>query len=169
MSPHTLYLASVWLHILAAMVWIGGSAFIALVLVPALKDPRLAAQAPAFLRAAAYRFRRVGWISLLVLVATGISNLALRGIPWGAWLDGSLFSGRFGHALAAKLALVAVILLVGAYHDFVLGPRAAAIILADPASDRAQAARRTASRMGRLTLALGLAVVACGVALVRGY
>lgn len=168
MTQHSLYLVSVWLHILAAMVWIGGAAFIALVLVPALKDPALSAQALAYLRAAAYRFRRVGWISLSLLVATGISNLALRGIPLQAWLDGSLFSGRFGHILAAKLGLVAVILLVGAYHDFVLGPRAAAIILADPASEAARSARRTASLMGRFTLLLGLAVVACGVALVRG-
>lgn len=169
MTPHALYLASVWLHILAAMVWIGGAAFIALVLVPALKDPHLAAHAPAFLRAAAYRFRRVGWISLGILVATGIANLALRGIPLQAWLDGTLFSGRFGGLLAAKLALVAAILVIGACHDFVLGPRAAAIILADPATEAARSARRTAAWMGRFTLLLGLAVAACGVALVRGY
>jgi copper resistance protein D len=169
MFRHHLYLCSVWIHILSAMVWIGGSSFIALVLVPALKRPDLQSQAPAFLRAAAYRFRAVGWISLGILVVTGISNLLLKGISLAALLDGSAFTGRFGQVLALKLSMVAVILLIGSVHDFFLGPRAAAVILAAPASPEAQRARRQASWMGRINLLLGLAVVAAAVVLTRGW
>ena len=169
MLLHHLYLCSVWIHILAAMVWIGGSSFIALVLVPALKRPDLQRQAPAFLRAAAYRFRAVGWISLGILVVTGMANLLLKGIPPASLLDGSAFAGRYGQVLALKLSLVAVILLIGAVHDFLLGPRAAAVILAAPASPEAARARRRASWMGRINLLLGLAAVAVAVVLARGW
>lgn len=168
MSQHTLYLASVWIHILAAAVWIGGAAFIALVLVPSLKRPDLALQAPEVLRAAAYRFRAVGWISLGLLAVTGIGNLVLRGIPVATLSDPVFWGTGFGRTLAIKLGLVALILVIGGLHDFVMGPRATAVILADPASERAARARRTASMMGRISLLLGLGVVAAAVALVRG-
>lgn len=166
---HVIYLFAVWLHILSALVWIGGAAFIALVLVPALRRPDFKAISPALLRASALRFRTVGWISLALLIVTGTAILALRGLGPSAWLDGSLFSGRFGHTLAVKLSLVACILLLSGVHDFLLGPRAAAVILRNPASEEAARARRIASWMGRITLLLGLAVVAMAVVLVRGY
>jgi uncharacterized membrane protein len=169
MTQHHLYLVSVWIHILAAMVWIGGAGFIALVLVPALRREDLRAQSPEILRTAAIRFRTVGWISLSVLVVTGLTNLMLRGIPLPSLSDGAFYATRFGHALGAKLILVALILGIGAVHDFILGPRAAAAILKDPCSRDAARARRKASMMGRFTLLLGLAVVAIAVALARGY
>ena len=50
-----------------------------------------------------------------------------------------------------------------------LGPRAAAVILKDPDAPEAVKARRTASWMGRITLLLGLAAVAAGIVLLRGY
>lgn len=168
MTQHHVYLISVWIHILSAMVWIGGAAFIALVLVPTFRRPDLHALSPIVLRAAALRFRTIGWISLGLLVLTGFSNLALRGFGLTAWLDGSIFSGRFGMTLAVKLSIVASILAISGLHDFILGPRAAAVILRDPDSKEAAIARRTASWMGRITLLLGLAVVAAGTALVRG-
>lgn len=164
-----LYLAVVWLHILSALVWIGGAAFIALVLVPALRRPDFRGLAPSLLRAAALRFRAVGWVSLALLVLTGTTMLALRGLGTSAWLDGSLFDGRFGRILAVKLSLVAAILALSGVHDFLLGPRAAAVILRDPESAEAARARRIASWMGRITLLLGLGVVAAAVVLVRGY
>jgi putative copper resistance protein D len=34
---HGLYLLSVWLHIMAAVVWIGGTIFLVIVLVPAIR------------------------------------------------------------------------------------------------------------------------------------
>jgi uncharacterized membrane protein len=169
MTQHHLYLVSVWIHILAAMVWIGGAAFIALVLVPALRREDLRERSPEILRTAAMRFRTVGWISLSVLVVTGLANLALRGISLASLFDGAFYETRFGRALAAKLVLVALILGIGAVHDFILGPRAAAVILKDPSSEAAARARRKASLMGRFTLLLGLAVVAIAVALARGY
>jgi uncharacterized membrane protein len=151
MKPeHLLYLISVWIHIASAMIWVGGSAFLAIVAVPVLRRGEHKAAAPSVIAGMASRFRMVGWASLAVLAATGTLNLELRGYGWKNLKDGSLFDGSFGHALAVKLSLVAAILFVSALHDFAPGPR------------------RRASRFGRIVLLLGMGVVAAAAYLVRG-
>lgn len=59
-----------FLHVLAACVWVGGQLTLA-ALVPVLR--RAGADVP---RAAARVFGRVGWSAFAVLVATGIWNMA---------------------------------------------------------------------------------------------
>jgi len=74
----------------------------------------------------------------------------------------------FGRLLAHKLALVVLVLALSAVHDFIVGPRAAALMRDDPGSPGALAWRRAASWMGRVNLLLALAVLAIAVALVCG-
>ena len=69
----------------------------------------------------------------------------------------------FGRTVVLKLAAFALVLMVSAVHDFVVGPRAAAAIERDAASPE------TASLLGRLNALLALALVAIAVALVRGW
>ena len=49
--------ALVWIHLLAAMVWIGGMVFLSVVLVPVLKRDGAFAQYALLFRTIAYRFR----------------------------------------------------------------------------------------------------------------
>jgi uncharacterized membrane protein len=72
------FLVSTWLHLLAAIVWIGGLAFISMVLAPALRDPAMRAQAVPLPRAAGRKFMRIGYASLVVLTVTGVTNLIFR-------------------------------------------------------------------------------------------
>lgn len=162
------YLLIVWIHILAAMVWIGGAAFIALVLVPSVRNPAFAAQAPAILRAAAMRFRLIGWISLVILILTGCLNLGFRGYSLADCLNGNIWNGAFGKLLALKLGLVAAMLAISGTHDFVLGPKAARMILEFPASPEAAVARKRAGWMGRTVLMIALAIAGVAILLVRG-
>src|SRR2546426_6219415 len=63
---------NLWLHILAAVIWIGGMLFLSLVAVPVLRQvdsPLLRAD---LFRKMAWRFRRLVWICLAVLILTGI-------------------------------------------------------------------------------------------------
>ncbi len=160
------YLANVYVHILAAMVWIGGSAFIALVIAPLMRGS--GGKDDSALRAAALRFRTVGWISLAVLVATGTGNLAFRGIGLSDLLGGSAFRGSAGHALACKFILVAVMLAISGFHDFRWGPAAVRAMRADPGSTMAKRGRRLAGRIGRFVFLLGLLIVAAAVVFTRG-
>lgn len=165
---HTLYLLAVWLHIVAAAVWIGGMVFLALVIVPLTRQPEYRPGAAALIQATGVRFRRVGWVCLLLLVLSGIANLVHRGFGWHDVWSGHLFAGIFGHTLAMKLALVFLILLISVVHDFFIGPRATALGQTATDSPKAMRLRRQASWVGRLNLLLALGVVALGVLLVRG-
>lgn len=162
------YLLVVFLHIVAACVWIGGMVFLAAVLLPALRMPEYRAVALPLIRLTAERFRWVGWAAVATLVGTGIASLAFRGYGWAQLANGTLWQGWFGHVLAVKFALVAVIVMISGWHDLVAGPQATRLGT-DPASLHATLRlRRRAAWVGRIVLLLSLAVVILGTMLVRG-
>jgi copper resistance protein D len=165
---HSAYVITVFLHILAAMVWIGGAAFLALILVPVVRRPEFTGLAPSLLRAAALRFRLVGWICLGILIVTGCANLGFRGYSFADCLDGRLWQGDFGRLLSVKMSLVGAMLAISGLHDFLLGPQAARILLESPGSSEAKAARKRAAWMGRSVLLLAILVAGVAVLLVRG-
>jgi uncharacterized membrane protein len=163
------YQISVYLHILAAIVWIGGMLFLGLVVVPATRGLPPPERGRLFV-AVGRRFRAVGWVAIAVLLVTGVVNLRERGVTWHAFTSGQLWDSRFGQILAVKLALVAIMIALSLFHDFVLGPRLTRV-LTHPGPDAALAAanlRRRTSWLARLSTLLGLLVVAAAVALVRG-
>jgi copper resistance protein D len=139
-------LALRFVHLVAAITWIGGMLFIALVLVPVTRRVDDIALRRRLVQAVGRRFRTVGWIALVVLVLTGLANLALRpellGLP------------RFW----VKATLVTLALVLSGVHDFVLGPRAGR-------PDLYSAARAQASWLARAEVVVVLAIVGLGLAL----
>ena len=164
----TAYSVSVWIHLMAAVVWIGGMVFLVAVVLPILKDPEHRSVYPLLLRRAGMRFRTIGWICLLALVATGFFQLWKLGFGPTAVVRGEPFRGTFGHLLAVKLALVAAILVLSVVHDFWVGPQAGRLSRSRPGSDAARRYRLAASWIGRLNLVLALLVTLLGVHLLRG-
>lgn len=81
-----------FLHVIAAVVWVGGQLVLA-ALVPVLRRV-----SPEAAPAAARRFARVAWPAFAVLVATGIWNVTVVGVG----------SGDYRGTLEAKLAAVVV-------------------------------------------------------------
>jgi uncharacterized membrane protein len=159
----------VFLHILAAIVWVGGLVFFALVAVPVAR--RLPPVERAKLLAdIGRRFRVVGWACLGVLVVTGLYNAYSRGVTREGIASGQFFREQFGQLLTAKVVLVGLMLVVTALHDFVVGPASTRATARGDAADPAEAAvlRRRASWLARLTTLLALIVVALAVLLVRG-
>ncbi len=165
----TLHLASVYVHLLAMAVWVGGMGFLALVLVPLVRRPEFRGQAPALFHVVGARFRPVGWTCLGLLVATGSVQLFARGVRGADLLSAGFWSGMYGRTLAWKLLVVALILVASAVHDFWLGPRATAHWRAEGSEAAATKLRRQASLLGRVTLLLALLASAFGVTLVRGW
>jgi len=147
----TLYSFSVFLHVLAACVWIGSMVFFAAVAIPVLRRPEYRGVFPDLVRQLGGRFRRLGWGALTVLVVTGVGNLALRGIGMDALTSSSFWSSEFGHALACKLGFVLLVIASTASHDAL-----------------AMRSRRASAFLGRAALLFSLVVVLFAVSLVRG-
>lgn len=159
---HILYLASVWLHVLAAMAWVGGMIFLVAVVVPMLRRPETRDRASELMQIAGRRFRTVGWVALVTLIVTGVFNVLHRGYRFEHFFTGDVFAGQWGRTLAHKLALVGVVLVMSALHDFWLGPKAG-----HGDAEAREKWRKVASTMGRVTFAFALAIVALAVTLVR--
>lgn len=169
MSLYALYVLSVWIHILAATVWIGGLFFVVLVVVPWLRRTGDRQQGAAFLRDTGLRFRTVGWACFAILVVTGTFNLWMRGVRLHHFTDPAWLGSPLGRAIVLKLSAFLAVVVVSAIHDFVWGPRATAALAADPESAEARRLRRRASVAGRLNGLLALAIVFFAVVIVRGW
>lgn len=160
----SLYLISVWLHILAAATWLGGISFLVFVLVPWLRKGE-PAQVRTVLQETGTRFRTVGWICFVILATTGTFNLWMRGVRLAHFVERDWLTSPFGRTVLVKLVVFVLILATSVAHDFFLGPRALAYA---PGSPEALRHRRHASILGRLNALFALLVVALGVAVVRG-
>src|SRR4051794_18410037 len=150
-----LYQVSVFVHILSAIVWVGGMLFLALVVVPATRGLPPAERSALF-GAISRRFRTVGWICIGVLIVTGAINAAFRGVTWDTMFTAALWSSAFGTTLALKIGVVAVMVGLSVYHDFVIGPRSVRImkqgtlVMTPDVIAEGQRLRSRASVIGRL-------------------
>jgi len=164
MSP--LYQLNVTLHVLAALFWLGGMFFLAVVGAPVLRKVE-----PPALRAELFRklgegFRVAGWVSIGILLLTGVGNLHFRGLLDADVLGSAAFwSQRYGRTLLWKLLAVAVMIGVSAVHDFWLGPKAGELT---PGSPEALRARRAAAWLARINAVVGIVLVFVAVRLARG-
>lgn len=166
-----LYQISVFLHIFSAIIWIGGMFFLALVVVPTTRGLPAAERAALF-GAVGRRFRAVGWVCIGLLLVTGTINAVYRGVTWDNVFTAELWGSPFGTTLALKLGVVAVMLGLSVYHDFVIGPRSVRVlerVEESPVLAReAQRLRKLASVVGRIEGILALIVLALAIMLVRG-
>jgi copper transport protein len=98
-----------WLHLVAAMLWVGGLVALATCVWPLAPDLR---------RGAFLGFSRIATllVAVLVLAGTYLSIERLTSID-------ELWTTGYGQALLAKLAIVSVALTWGAVHHFVVRPR----------------------------------------------
>lgn len=162
----SLYYLNIYVHVLAAMVWLGGMLFLAAVGAPVLRQVD-----PPELRAALFRklgeqFRWVGWLSIGILVVTGIANLHFRGLlTREVWTGLEFWTTRYGMVLGAKIGLVVAMLAIQGFHDFWLGPAASRTAAG---SDEAIRFRSRAAWLARINALLGLALIWVAVRLARG-
>jgi uncharacterized membrane protein len=159
---HSLYLFSVFLHILAAALWIGGMVFLIAVLIPAVKKHP---DKIALLNTIALKFRTAGWIALILLLGTGIIQLEFRGVEWS--LD-YFTSSEFGKLAGIKIIVFSIIILLSFYHDFFLGTKAMEEWKKNPDDPKTISLRNTSRFLGRINFLLALLAAALGVLLVRG-
>jgi putative copper resistance protein D len=158
---HSWYLFCVYLHILFAMIWVGGMLFFVFVIVPLLKKPELKEMYGVLISNIGKRYRILGWISLVMLIVTGILQMGFRGYSLSSLWNASP-GNSFLEILRIKVLLVVVILLVSMLHDFWVGPS-----VSQQKGEKQASFRKAASWLGRANLVLALTVVALAVMLVR--
>jgi len=152
----------VWIHLIAAVGWIGGTMFLSLVLAPSYRAMASKPDAGALFRTSAKRFRLVVWGAVAILLLTGPLLALSHGWP--------LFEpARWPSPLSLKLVLVAVLLLLTLAHDLVLGPRVRAILTlpSDKRTALDQTLMAAAAWLPRVALVLSLAVLFVAVMLAR--
>ena len=138
-------------HLLAAMVWVGGSVALVFAGVPAIRtldgEPRGRA-----MRALGLRWRPLGYGALLVAGLTGV-ELARHD-----WSEGR---SPFHTVLWVKVGLSFALVAASYLHNFVYGPR----LQAEIRDARPQASRQTLVVVGWTSLSLTIAVPILGAIL----
>ena len=120
-----------WLHVIAAVVWIGGNLILAMVIVPHFRQSLPPVQRIKLLMQIGKRFEPIVWGCVGVLFFTGLYNFI-----WGTGLLTSSvqLSNVFMWTLLIKILLFFLLIILTALHSMIFAPRlAAAIEELDPA------------------------------------
>ncbi|MEX2529952.1 MAG: copper resistance protein CopD [Gemmatimonadota bacterium] len=162
MSPT--YQALIFLHLLAAFVWLGGILFLVLVGAPVIRRVAPAELRGELFMALGLRLRWVGWGALGVLVATGTWILHLRGLlRMEVMGDPAWWGTAMGRALGWKLGTVALMIVLTAAHDLLEGSGGAR-----QARVRGLPSRRVATTLARGSALVALIVLYWAMRVARG-
>ncbi len=115
---------SLFFHVMAAILWIGGMLFLTLVIAPFLRSLNDRKQQSILYQAVGTRYRFWGWVAIVTLLITGPVNLYLMGISPLLIFNPTFHGTDYGFALMMKLAFVFIIVASSLLHDFWIGPKA---------------------------------------------
>ena len=104
-----------WVHLTAAVILLGGLAFIQFVVKPAIRTIASEAQRADVLRSIGRGFRTISWISLITLILTGAYQMLKES-------GSTRIETDWGVILMLKLFLFAITFGLLLIHDFILDP-----------------------------------------------
>ena len=162
-----------FVHLMAAMFWIGEMLMIGLVLGPISRSLGAEERSRLF-QAVGRRSLPLAWIAIGTLIVTGILNLYYMNISFGMLVTPAFYRSPFGMDLDIKLLAVLAMLVVSVVHDFYVARRNSELrrqvaAANEPPGDllvAQQRMRTLASRLGRLNMLLALIVLFCAAGLV---
>lgn len=114
-----------WLHVIAAVTWIGGNLILAMVIVPHFRQNLPPVQRIQLLTQIGRRFEPVVWGCVGVLFFTGIVNVLYAVVDI---TSPTVLSGAFMRTLLIKIGLFGVLVILTVLHGMVLAPRLSAAI-----------------------------------------
>ena len=159
-----------WLHLLAAMTWIGGLIFQLLVVVPTLRKPSLTVTGLRLQLRLETRFRSVIWPAIGLVLFTGLVNIL--NVWYALTQSGVDAPPGFVWTLSLKLLLVLGMVVLQAGQQFLTLPKRMAL-LGSVTSEMQELPpalylwQRRAVMLYSATVILGLGVVLCAL-LLRG-
>jgi len=150
-----------WLHMLATVAWVGNLLFETLALPPALGSSLTPAEHRRVLEAVRRRFQPLGWLSLGVLIVTGLVQMSAHPSYRGLLTVENAWS----LAILAKHLVIAAMVAVAGYQTWFLQPAIDRSALRLPqgtatGSGKLGALQRLQRRWARLNLALSVVVLA---------
>lgn len=144
-----------WLHMAATVVWIGGLFYQAVILEPSISHLLAPEQLAAVLRSLRRRFQPLAWLSLAVLFATGLAQMA-----GNANYEGLLvIENRWAAAMLAKHITIFLMMGVAGYQTWFLHPELERAALRKAAGEIGSLTGRQV-RSQRVNIALSLIVLA---------
>lgn len=157
--PTWVLAVSFWLHMLATIVWVGGLALMALVVWPGARammgpGPELGE----FIRRLQQRFNPLAWLSLAVLIATGLTQM-LANPNYNGFLH---LSNPWTMAILAKHLAVGAMILIGLYMQLGVQPELARLTLLEAhgrSAPNAEKLRQRELNLTRLNLLCGVVVL----------
>ena len=156
-----------WLHVTAAVTWIGGNLIMAMVIVPYFKRSVSPVERIRILTHIGKQFEPIVWGCVLILIFSGLFNV-FRAVG----VDAAAI-GLFMRTLGIKLILVLVLIILTGIHSFIMGPRMSQAVEAlDPdAQELPEAIDKMRSQMAIVSSLMGvisLLVLLAAVALRMG-
>lgn len=147
-------------HLMSAMVWVGGTIVLVFVGVPAIRKLEGEARMTA-MKALGRRWRPLGWSAMGVSILSGLWLTELHG-----GLNRAALSSDFDKTLIVKSVLVVLLVIGALIHDYALGPRLQRETRAQ--EPQAPVTRRRLIMVGWFNFSLTIAVPILGV-IVLGY
>jgi putative copper export protein len=151
-----------WIHVIAATIWVGSQVMMFVVVIPSVRLTEGATRQQ-LMASVTTRFGYLGFGALLLLVLTGLDNI-------NRYAPSDVFDHRYGYILAIKLIMVAAVIGLTALHTMSLGPRLLAL-QSRPSVPGAEVAsmRRQSIIVSVTTLLLSIAILLCAVLLRTTY
>jgi len=113
-----------WIHVIAAVTWVGGNLILAMVIVPHFRQSLPPVQRIKLLTQIGKRFEPVVWGCIAVLFFTGIVNIFFS----VDITSPSPISDAFMRTLLIKIGLFFVLVILTVLHSMIFAPRLAAAI-----------------------------------------
>ena len=159
----SIYKLSVFSHIVAACLWLGGMLFLILAFIPGIKKHPDKVN---LIAAVSLKFRIAGIIALIVLLITGLIQLEFRGVQ----LSMEYFtSSSFGKIAGLKILVFIFIIFLSLIHDYFIGTHAIEAWKKNPDNPKTITLRNLSRMLGRINFILALIAVFLGLVLVRGW
>ena len=155
----------VYVHIVSAIVWVGGVLFLGVIAIPAARKLE-EAERREVVSLLGRAFRPVGWTALSLLILTGSLMMIRWGATWSNLADLTFFHSPHTRILGYKLITVTLMLVISGVHDWYLGPKASEMPLDHPKRGKV---RTLSSWLGRVTGILVLIIVAFAIVLARPW
>ncbi len=145
-----------WVHLVAASIWVGGSIFIGIVLAPLLKtfSDSIEGRLSIMIRVGR-KFNKIAIPSLIALIVTGIYNSSnLLSKP------SLILSTTYGEILVVKVILVIILLITFAIHVRLIRSEVEKKIESGQISEeRLQKIRSKIIALGRITVIVSIAIL----------